>query len=357
MSDAHLPRLMISGVEAVLSHAFSLPSVQVFIVISGYCLMLPVARAEGRVSGGFSVFVRRRATRILPPYFAMLALAISIVWFMNQATLIDPPIDDIHWAPILSHVFLVHNWHEGYNHALDPPMWSIAVEWQIYFLFPLLLLPLWRRWGMAAATVGAFVLGLAPHFLGHGYLDWSCPWFLGLFALGMAAADLNLPQAARIRPALQRWPWGRISAALWLLFVASTTLASGRVPHFRLIADPLVGVATLCLLVSTTRAVLEEGAPREHLGLRFFGSRPLTWLGAFSYSIYLTHYPLMMLFFYSTLKIQMSVFARGLLMFGVFLPLSILFAYVFYLVFERPFILHLPKSKPAPAVLATESPR
>jgi peptidoglycan/LPS O-acetylase OafA/YrhL len=53
----------------------------------------------------------------------------------------------------------------------------------------------------------------------------------------------------------------------------------------------------------------------------------------------------------------MSVFARGLLMFGLFLPLSILFAYLFYLVFERPFILSRPKSKPASGVLVTGSMR
>jgi peptidoglycan/LPS O-acetylase OafA/YrhL len=76
MSEAHLPRFLIAVVVALLSHGFALPSVQVFIVLSGYCLMLPVAQAAGTLKGGLSVFVRRRAIRILPPYFAMLTIAV-----------------------------------------------------------------------------------------------------------------------------------------------------------------------------------------------------------------------------------------------------------------------------------------
>ena len=46
-------------------------AVAVFIVLSGYCLMLPVARTEGAVlPGGALAFIQRRARRILPPYYA-----------------------------------------------------------------------------------------------------------------------------------------------------------------------------------------------------------------------------------------------------------------------------------------------
>src|SRR6186713_3008000 len=47
-------------------------AVAVFIVLSGYCLMLPVARADGQFVRGVPNYFARRAWRILPPYFAAL---------------------------------------------------------------------------------------------------------------------------------------------------------------------------------------------------------------------------------------------------------------------------------------------
>src|SRR5438270_2616521 len=50
-------------------------AVAVFIVLSGYCLMLPVARDPcGRLPGGVVGYLGRRARRILPPYYAALGL-------------------------------------------------------------------------------------------------------------------------------------------------------------------------------------------------------------------------------------------------------------------------------------------
>src|SRR5258708_40112679 len=46
-------------------------SVGVFIVLSGFCLMLPVARSSDRqLPGGLGQYFVRRARRILPPYYA-----------------------------------------------------------------------------------------------------------------------------------------------------------------------------------------------------------------------------------------------------------------------------------------------
>ncbi len=58
-----------------LQRAFSFghDAVAVFIVLSGYCLMLPIARADGRLARGVRSYFGRRAWRILPPYFAALA--------------------------------------------------------------------------------------------------------------------------------------------------------------------------------------------------------------------------------------------------------------------------------------------
>lgn len=174
-------------------------AVDIFIVLSGYCLMLPVIRT-GQLKGGFGEFMRRRARRILPPYYA--ALALSLLAIVLLPSLHDLSHPNALWnttlpaftpGVILSHLALIHNFNPGWHSKIDYPMWSVATEWQIYFFFPLVLLPIWRRWGSAATVAIAFVISLAPLFLFFDRFSGVSPHFLGLFALGMAAADLNFP--------------------------------------------------------------------------------------------------------------------------------------------------------------------
>ena len=53
-------------------------AVDVFIVISGFCLMLPVTRRNGEL-GSVRDFMRRRVRRILPPYYAALILSLLFI--------------------------------------------------------------------------------------------------------------------------------------------------------------------------------------------------------------------------------------------------------------------------------------
>ena len=140
-------------------------AVDIFIVLSGYCLMLPVVRA-GRLRGSFADFMRRRARRILPPYYAALGVCLLAIAVL-------PPLHDLShpnalWNEALpaftpgiiaSHLLLIHNFASAWHSRIDYPMWSVATEWQIYFLFPLVLLPIWQRWGSAASAAAAFGRG------------------------------------------------------------------------------------------------------------------------------------------------------------------------------------------------------
>ena len=51
-------------------------SVAIFIVLSGYCLMLPVAKS-GVLTGGAWHYIQRRARRIIPPYYAAIAFTLG----------------------------------------------------------------------------------------------------------------------------------------------------------------------------------------------------------------------------------------------------------------------------------------
>src|SRR6187549_3444077 len=59
--------------------SFGHDAVAVFIVLSGYCLMLPVARNGGVLVRGLPDYIARRAWRILPPYFAALLGTLLVI--------------------------------------------------------------------------------------------------------------------------------------------------------------------------------------------------------------------------------------------------------------------------------------
>ena len=65
-------------------------SVTVFIVISGFCLTLPVVSAGEQLRGGTFEFLKRRARRILPPYYGALALCLALI-----ATVIGKPTGNV----------------------------------------------------------------------------------------------------------------------------------------------------------------------------------------------------------------------------------------------------------------------
>src|SRR5262249_49897642 len=124
--------------------------------------------------------------------------------------------DDLAWPSILSHLLLVHNLLRSTILTIDGPLWSVALEWQIYFALPFVVLPITRHWGIAAALLACIALGLAPHFLlppGYNF-DWTYPWYLGMFAMGATAAVLNVSPSSAVVALRRCVSWGGIAAAL-----------------------------------------------------------------------------------------------------------------------------------------------
>jgi peptidoglycan/LPS O-acetylase OafA/YrhL len=310
-------------------------AVVVFIVLSGYCLMIPIVRSGGQLKGGFASYIRRRATRILPPYYAAAIFSIALIEISLRLGLRDD-LDHRSLGVLLSHLFVVHNVSQSWYHAIDPPMWSVAVEWQIYFMLPLVLLPVWRRFGAVAAALAALVLGYAPRLVFGAAWDFSCPWFLGLFGMGMLGATLSFSEDPGIARFRMRLPWGIGSLLLGTGVVIFLLKNRGFYPDHEWLIDPILGAAALGLLVCCTER-LSAGQPLPPLA-RVFGSRPAVWLGDFSYSIYLVHYPLLVMGWHMLLWIPMSPLTRAGVMFAFGFPLLIGVSYLFHLVFERRFM-------------------
>jgi peptidoglycan/LPS O-acetylase OafA/YrhL len=110
-----------------------------FITLSGFCLMIPVIRS-GVLRGGTKGFLFGRVRRILPPYYSALVLSVFVVSNFLQYpshTWYDLSLP-ITTKGILAHVFLVQNLHWSWT-EINGPLWTTAIEFQIYLLFPFLV--------------------------------------------------------------------------------------------------------------------------------------------------------------------------------------------------------------------------
>jgi peptidoglycan/LPS O-acetylase OafA/YrhL len=297
-------------------------AVVAFIVISGYCLGLPVAAHPERpfVPRAFAV---RRARRLMPAYVA--ALVISIGFVYTTAALRGHHIPAWHVGlAVLAHLALVHNLIPVFAEYLNGPMWSIGLECQIYVVFALLLVPVWRRFGPLAQLALAIAIGLAPHFLLHGFLDGTTPWLLGLFGMGVVAAQLSTRAPLRL-------PWRWISVIAAVLAVAAIATHGEGTPNGAFWgADLVVGAAVAVFFVASSGV-------RAPLAAQALSLRPIVILGAFSYSLYLVHGPIVELAGEALHRANASGGVAALV-YGLSIPLMLAFAYGFYRVFERPFL-------------------
>lgn len=323
-------------------------AVDVFIVLSGYCLMIPVACSmNGDLRGGFVGYIKRRARRILPPYYAALFIALLLyllipIVFPASAVRIRSAYS-LTTADFLSHLFLIHNVNAPYARTIDPPMWSVATEWQIYFLFPLILLPIWRRFGNIAVIIIGFFIGMLPIWLSHGrWFWWASPWFVGLFAMGMVGAVIQFNGDARLTTWRKKVPWGWLSLCLFFFVCLLSIALPSQVKQLLYVMDALVAFTTFSFIAYCATAVTAE-TKKLSVALQILESPLAIRLGAFSYSLYLVHFIVMMYVcdpFSSFLSsVTPLTDPLGFLFDATFKLFTIIaFSYLFYIFFEKPFV-------------------
>jgi peptidoglycan/LPS O-acetylase OafA/YrhL len=305
--------------------------VPVFIVLSGYVLMLPALSSRDlTLRGGTLAFIKRRARRILPPYYAALALSIVLVLavpIMQSAsgTQWDSKIP-VDAGSVLSHLFLVHDFSPDWIGKINGPLWSVAVEWQIYFLMPFLLLPLWRRFRPVVVVIGVVAVTASPIFTGIG--EFAHPWLIGLFAIGMWAAQLTFSGTGRRGPL--------VFLVMSLVVVAVAILATKHfdIRSFGLIEIPF-GVGVGAALVWMGRRSVAGTATWS---AKLFQSRPLMHLGLFSYTIYLIHSPLLALANLLLVSWDVPLLANWAMMTFVAVPLVLVASWGMFLCVEQRFL-------------------
>jgi peptidoglycan/LPS O-acetylase OafA/YrhL len=303
-------------------------AVVIFIVLSGFSLAVSPARSGWQLDG-VSRFAHRRAWRILPPYWAALVFSLLMTWLVvsqpgwplptGKSVIINGALlQDAVYAPSPNRAF-----------------WSIAIEAQLYIVFPILLLMIRRVNAIAMlATVALVVVTvgvLAPH------VSWAAtvvtqytPDLAVLFAIGVMAAGIVAASQRR-----RSWPWPWL-ALIFAAPVIATIAWKGSVWTLDNVfwVDLAVGPAIGCLLAAVAT---DRPAPL----VRVLDTRPLRSLGSFSYSLYLTHAPIVIAIYYGFVegRVRPGV-PTFLVLLAIAVPVTIMFARGFAAVFEIPFQRH-----------------
>lgn len=332
-------------------------AVVVAIVMSGFCLMLSVIHSDdGKVRGGLGAYLWRRIRRLVPGFYAAIAVSFVLValipalhrhegelWSFAFAAGPSDWKTIYDWKPLVAHLFLLHALSPNWIMHIDPPMWSVGVEWLNIFAMPFVLIPVWKRGGGVLLAIFASVFCFLPFitkpiFHDRFTLQWAQPWLIAMFAFGMTAAAMVFPKHTpkKLRP-LDRIA-SRIAlhpVTLLLLMVAVYLVGFFR----RVPLTFLCGAITVCIILhcmTRTRLGRLLNKPLE--------SRLALWLGTISYSLYLLHTPIQMVFQRAMEPLHLAPPVRLAALLILATPLCLLVGAIGYRFFERPFISHATSS-------------
>jgi peptidoglycan/LPS O-acetylase OafA/YrhL len=323
--------------------------VDVFFVLSGFLITLHMAERLSSASprASYGPYLRDRILRVVPAYWAQLALLLAFAWIATGSL---PA-----WAPYLpAHLLFLQNFTLAGHAAINGVYWSLPVEFAFYLVCPFLVLAAWPRSGDARSLARRAVLvaaaGIAisaawrvialsrPESENISVLFWRVsahlPGAAEQFAIGSAAAMLF---AARGLPDATRDPrWRRLGDALLLAGLAGFVGALYLMDRLFLSywgATPLFFLWNAGLSIAV--AVMIAGvATRGPLARALFENLPAVWLGTISYSLYLWH-PILLPRLAAASEAQGGGLAAFLL---VAIPALVAASAASYYLVERPFL-------------------
>jgi peptidoglycan/LPS O-acetylase OafA/YrhL len=331
------------AVSTVLT--FGWMGVDIFLCLSGFLIATLLLR-EIAATHGVSVrwFYARRALRIWPLYYLMLAIGFGVApWLLKQTG--TPAYD----ALLATHLFPFATLFGNISYAFFPGdlaamvpsagffahLWTVGLEEQFYLLFPVVLAAAPRFSTRAAlATAGGVVLfsvATRLYIVGNG-IRYPAVWTLTFarldpIVLGIAGAVI----------------WHRYGDAVRGLKLYGAELAAAAGLIWLVVSFPQINlswnVVWQLLATATASLLLIVGVLRYPIPAAAFGWRPIAWLGKISYGLYVFH--LLVLYLYGS-KIAPHVVAPGLirpfLNLALSLVLTIGVAAISYYAYERPFL-------------------
>lgn len=238
-------------------------AVQVFLVVGGFLAARSLAPAGQFVAAHPFALIARRYLRLVWPFAVAISLAVVASALADQ-WLDDPAIPErARLGQWLAHVTLAHGVLGA--DSLSAGVWYVAIDFQLFALFALLLCLGQKPWG--ALLVLALTLLSLFYFNCDPALDNWALYFFGAYGLGAAAWWASAP--------------GRLRLWLGLLLCVG---CAALIEEFR----PR-------LLLALTVALLLAGSRRQGLLYHWPQWRISAFFGRISYSVFLVHFPVLLL--------------------------------------------------------------
>lgn len=262
--------------------------VTLFFFLSGFVISYPFvqARLGERSAPSWRYFYYRRFLKIVPSYVLSIGVAYAIGYAQKQPNASLAP-------DLATHLLFVHTWFPLRFGTINGVLWTLAVEVELYLLFPLVWWCFARRPVVTAAAM-IFVAWLWRSALASccysslfASYEENLPGYLDIFAFGMLGAYAFAAWPRRWHANIVRWIAPLVAAAGFALFAA--LMANCFAYRFsdqwsgvwQIDRRPLVGVAFFLI---ATGSLL---APRGWQAL--LDNPLLRYLAAISYNLYLYH--------------------------------------------------------------------
>jgi len=281
------------GTDALIGSVifFGWTGVDLFFVLSGFLItgILLDTRGSERY---FTTFYARRTLRIFPLYYLVLFIAFVVLPRFPALHLVlmgqhSSPPQWPYW--IYGTNFLIAD--RGWVHGWVDISWSLAIEEQFYLIWPLVI---WISPPRAVAVLCAAIIVAEP--VARVWARESMMQALPLYVLtwfrldGLAVgALLAVAQRSGLLPSLDRWAPVVIIAAVAGLIAASiwgghTWWWNRQMQQY---GYSLIAVTAGAMLVTAINR------PADSLWPRMLSAGWLRAFGKYSYSLYLTHAPVM----------------------------------------------------------------
>lgn len=318
--------------------------VTLFFTLSGYLATKSIMRATARDGFSYPRYICRRVARMMPPIVVTIALTAVATYIAAPSLLPKVQQDALPSALFLSNWFYIFR-NVSYFAAAGLPsplthLWFCGVQMQFYLVWPLILMMLCSKTRSRNTAIGVTITFMlistaAMALMFDPMADTSRIYYgTDARAAELLCGALAAIAAPRLREMLSgdaRTP-GASKGISKVNVVSVAWLAVVIVGAFTLTGEnPLLYRGGFLLLALLTGLLIICVQNTECIVRRLLSVKPLVWLGQRSFSVYLVHYPLLLLMNPATRTTRIAWWEQVLQ-----LVLILAVAEVFYRLVERP---------------------
>lgn len=262
--------------------------VTLFFFLSGFVISYPFVRAKATEGPppAWGHFYARRFLKIVPSYVLSIGMAYALGYAQQQPN--ASPVPDL-----TTHLLFIHTWFPDRFGTINGVLWTLAVEVEFYCIFPLIWWCFRRRPLLTAIAMVAIAWVWRSALARCCYTSLFTPYeenlpgYLDIFAFGMLAsyAFAYWPQRWNVAMVRRLAPVAAASGIAFFVALMQSVYAYSYADQWagvwQIERRPLVGAAFFLIALGSLLS------PRWWQAL--FDNRPLRYLAAISYNLYLYH--------------------------------------------------------------------